>query len=247
MKKNILKALVLSLVTAAAANASIVITFENGNTAHASKSVSLSSLNGPLSFSQTGMAGSSASGTVATPPIIGSGETIDIVWTAANDWNSTIAAASFGDFSTYAAGLSAVNVQCDGGKMGVVSGAVADKVINANDVMVMTVDTSALISGTLQIEAMDLFAVNGDDSVDYVIYDASADSVVFSSFGTAGNLSSFLLDNGDQVYVAGSTGMTGDGFAMGKTYTLDVVPEPASIALVGFASVVLLALRRFRI
>ena len=220
MKRYILEALVLSL--AIGANAAITIDFANGNTPHASKSVTLSSLNGPLSFSQVGMASSTASGTVSAP--VGSSEAIGIVWTAANDWNSTTAVASFGDFSTYAAGLTAVFVQADAGKMGVKSGAVSDNRINANDVIVMTVDTSTLTSGTLQIEAMGLTNLDEGNIADYVVYDASADSVVFSSFSTTSDSLPFVfqLDDGDQVYVAGSTGMTGDGFRMSDMYTLDV-------------------------
>jgi len=204
------------IIVAVAGAASAQVVLENTDSAEtATKTWSITDLNNtnPTVSSEN----ATATGTFTDAGNFQALERFSLIASARYGWNSADAqsAVSGSSFSNYLAGLSVAGIGAIlTGEMGVdSSGYTVDadvtRFTSNNEVFVIEVDASSLSSGSLITLQKVLFQVyTADDRTDFMVYDASANTVVEAQWnanynGSGDALSgSWTLGHGDQIIFA---------------------------------------------
>ncbi|MDF1824927.1 MAG: PEP-CTERM sorting domain-containing protein [Verrucomicrobiales bacterium] len=185
------------------------------------------------------------------------GESFSLTFSASSGWNSTASATavSNGLFETYLTTLTTQDVNGNAGSPDLgwgVNGGNNNNQIEAGEALVITWDTSDLdLLSQLSLSEIAFNNFTSTSRVDFVVYDVSADTPIFSTFGFDANNSdamsgNWILEDGDLLVIAGGAGSAPFRF---NTMTLDVeaVPEPSSVILLsGVLAVGIFFVRRRR-
>ncbi|VGO20850.1 PEP-CTERM sorting domain-containing protein [Pontiella sulfatireligans] len=225
--------------------ADVLVDMQEFLPASSSQSATFSSLDATVVSSGTSISNMVPSGSFSASDM-GSAETFGVTVSGADDWNYATATGP-GSVNAYLSSLTYVDIYGSNNGWGLSASATKEGFLaTPGEALVMTFDLSGLTAehqSNFRFKGLGFGRVKaGIDSYNYMVIDASGDVITASASGVDIDILSLdiALNDGDSLVIGNETFDT----MRLADFTVDVIPEPATLGLVGMAGAVLLGIRR---